>query len=122
MIKTMLNATTARCGTSACRVNDKGELRKAASACRVMHIYRIKGLLTLHFEMYYSGHALDYCGNLADFVALRILVSCWRRPDSYYSSHRCGGHRHPACHRSRGIGCGTAANRCKSRRLDNKIR
>jgi hypothetical protein len=41
----------------------------------VIDIYRIKGLLALHFEMYYPVHALDYCGNFADFVALRILVS-----------------------------------------------
>jgi hypothetical protein len=52
----------------------------------------IKGLLILPFVQYAESYALDYCGNLADLLASRTLVSYWWRPDSPYSGHRgdCG--------------------------------
>jgi hypothetical protein len=62
---------------------------------------RIKELMPAALELYSPRHALDYCGNFADFVASRILISCWRSPDSPYFGDCRDRRGDQARHRSR---------------------
>ena len=65
---------------------------------------RIKGLITSRLKKYKQHYDLDYCGNFTDILASGILVSYWRRPNSYYFGDRRDCDRSQARHRSRSIG------------------
>jgi hypothetical protein len=49
---------------------------------------RIKRLIKPWVEMYNQTYALDYCSNLADFVASRIHRFSRRQPHSYRFGNR----------------------------------
>ena len=53
-----------------------------------------------------SGHALDYCDHLADILASRLLVPCWRRPNSHCFGDRRDCARNQARDRPRSVGVG----------------
>jgi hypothetical protein len=80
--------------------------RSRAAARFLLRDRRIKGLITSRFEKYDQRYALDYCGNLADIVASRILVSYWRRPNSHCFGDRRDCGRNQARHGSRSVGVG----------------
>jgi hypothetical protein len=53
--------------------------------------------------MYIHIYALDYCGNFADLLASRILVSRWRNPNSPYFGYSRDRSSNQARHGSRSM-------------------
>ena len=88
-------------GCDSCGLVEIGPRRKGSTGRFLICHQGTKGLIRAPSELYFRRHALDYCGNFADSVASRILLSCWRSPDSHYFGDCRDYRRDQARHRSR---------------------